>query len=139
MKKFLSVILVGVLFFTLCSCVKTPQNVIKDSDECIVITTAETDYEITKNTRLIDYMDTLKEKGELDFSIESGMITVIDGVKNANDFSKCWMLYTSDTEYSSNAFGTVIYDGKTYGSAIVGAGELPIKKGEIYIWYYQEF
>ena len=48
-----------------------------------------------------------------------------------------WMLYTDDSENSNTAWGQIEYDGKIYGSAALGAGELVIKDGLTYIWYYQ--
>ena len=49
------------------------------------------------------------------------------------------MLYTDDSENSNTAWGQIEYDGKIYGSAALGAGELVIKDGLTYIWYYQAF
>jgi hypothetical protein len=88
---------------------------------------------------LLQYMEQLKEKGELSFEIKDGMITAINGIANPADFSSCWMLYTSDAEYSNSAWGTVEYQGQTYGSAIVGAELLEIKADQLYIWVYQSF
>ena len=49
------------------------------------------------------------------------------------------MLYTSDAELSNTAWGEVEYNGAKLGGAIVGAGELPVAEGQIYVWSYQGF
>ena len=88
---------------------------------------------------LIDYMQQLKDKGELEFAIENGMIKSINGIDNPADYSSCWMLYTSDGENSNAAWGTVEYEGKEYGSAVSGAETLTIKADQLYIWVFQSF
>ena len=124
--------LLGVL--TLAACGREPV-VIKDSDTCIVIRVPEDAEEMT----LIDYMNALKTDGTLDFTVEGGMVTSIGGIENPADFSSCWMLYTSDADFSNSAWGTVEYDGVEYGSAIVGAEALVIKPGGLYIWAFMSF
>ena len=105
-----------------------------DSDTMIIIRCTESD----EGKILIDYMNELKDDEKIDFTVEYGMVSSINGVKNAAD-SSYWMLYTSDAEMSNSAWGTVEYDGAEYGSAILGAESLEIKAGEIYIWAYASF
>ena len=137
LKKLLSLalavmVLVGMMLLTAC---RTEPLVIKDSDTYIVIkTTGEKD-----DLYLIDYMEKLKEKGQLEFSVSDGMITSINGIDNPADFSSCWMLYTSDEESANAAWGTVEYEGKQYGSAISGAEQLKIKPDQLYIWVFKSF
>jgi hypothetical protein len=135
MKKLLSLTLT-ILIATACAflvaCEKDPL-VIKDSDNLVVVT-ADTDESLS----LIDYINTLDEFKDM-FVIENGMVTAIDGVKNAADWSKCWMIYTSDSEMANVAWGQIEYKGEIYGSAIVGAEQLIVKKGCIYIFVYQSF
>ena len=73
------------------------------------------------------------------YKITGGMVTEINGKSNAADFSGCWMLFTSDTELSNNAWGVTAYEGKTLGSAILGAEALVVEAGEIYAWEYTIF
>ena len=113
------------------SCKKDPL-VIYDSDTTIVIRCEEVDGDVT----LIDYMTKLKEDGEIEFTVEDGMITSINGIANPADFSSCWMLYTSDAENANSAWGTVEYEGKEYGSAVLGAERLKIKPNQLYVWVY---
>jgi hypothetical protein len=127
----LIVLLIGTLAMS--SCKKDPL-VIFDSDTTIVIRCEETD----GDTTLMDYMNALKVDGELDFTVENGMITSINGIENPADYSSCWMLYTSDGEMANSAWGTVLYNDAEYGSAILGAGELKIKEGCLYIWVFKE-
>lgn len=128
------------LSITLCvAC--TPEKeplVLKESDTFIVV---KADDSVGENETLANYMSTLKERGDsvVDFDIEGGMVKSINGIANAADLSSCWMLYTSDTENANDAWGTVEYESKLYGSAILGAESLKVKAGEIYIWVYQTF
>ena len=88
---------------------------------------------------LLAYMEKLQRDGKLSFTVTNGMVTAIDGKANDADYNPCWMLYTSDAENANGAWGTVEYDGKQYGSATLGAGELPVKENCVYIWWYQSF
>ena len=49
------------------------------------------------------------------------------------------MLYTDDAENSNDAWGTVVYEGKTYASATLGAESLVIAEDCVYIWVYTKF
>ncbi len=121
----------------LCACVdKKDPIVLKESDTFIIINANEN---VSEDDTLVDYMTKLKESGELDFAMKNGMITSVNGIENAADFSQCWMLYTSDTSNANDAWGTVEYNGKIYGSATLGAELLKIKSGALYIWVYQTF
>lgn len=113
--------------------------VIKDSDTYIVIKTTQDSLNGKTDMLLIDYMNELAEKGELACTISDGMITSINGIENPADFSSCWMLYTSDAENANAAWGTVMYEGVEYGSAISGAETLKIKPDQLYIWVFQSF
>lgn len=90
-------------------------------------------------TSLLSAMESLQEKGELTFKTSGTMLSELNGVANPADFSSCWMLYTSDAEMSNQAWGTLEYNGKVLGSAILGADSLVIAEGEIYVWFYQTF
>lgn len=128
------------LVFALCTAC-TPEKdplVLKESDTFIVI---KADESVSENETLATYMSKLKERGDavVDFEIVGGMVKSINGKENASDYSSCWMLYTSDTENANDAWGTVEYEEKLYGSAVSGAEALEVKNGEIYIWVYQTF
>lgn len=131
------IIVIGLSSFVACS-PKEPL-VIKESDTYIVINVSNEQMTITDNTTLVDYMTSLKDDGELIFEINNGMITSINGIANPVDWSSCWMLYTSDSDSSNTAWGTIEYNGNVYGSAILGAESLTIKDGCIYIWVFQSF
>ena len=118
---------------------KSEPLVIKDSDTYIVIKTTQEAMGERSDMLLIEYMEMLKEKGELEFQVVDGMITSINGIDNPADYSSCWMLYTSDAELSNASWGTVEYDGKEYGSAVSGAEKLIIKPDQLYIWVYKSF
>jgi len=88
---------------------------------------------------LLDVMEYLQEKENFTFVVENGMLTSLNGKANTADFSRCWMLYTSDAELANSEWGTYTYEGVTLGSAIVGANMLPVVKDEVYVWYYASF
>lgn len=131
-----TVALCGAILLVSC---QSESLVINDSDTCVVINVSEKALEGKEEMLLIDYMAFLQEKGELDYTVSNGMVTAINNIENPSDFSKCWMLYTSDVDNSSSAWGTVEYDGQTYGSAIVGAEALKIKANCLYIWVFKAF
>ena len=137
-KRLVSILLAALLLLSMTACHKEPL-VIKDSETCIVVKTTQEAIGDNQDMVLIDYMQTLKEKGELEFAVENGMILSINGIDNPADYSSCWMLYTSDAENANTAWGTVEYEGKEYGSAVSGAEVLKIKPDQLYIWVFQSF
>ena len=141
MKKAMSLMLVlAILFCTmLLPACQSEKLVIKDSDTYIVVKTTAQAMEGATDMTLMDYMSKLKGKGDLEFTIRDGMITSINGIDNPADYSSCWMLYTSDADNANAAWGTVEYEGKTYGSAISGAETLKIKQDQLYIWVFKSF
>ena len=138
LKKSLCLLLAMTMLVLLTACRSEPL-VIKDSDTYIIVKTTEEAIGGKTDMLLIEYMETLKEKGELEFEISNGMILSINGIDNPADYSSCWMLYTSDPENSNTAWGTVEYNGKQYGSAVSGAEALEIKPDQLYIWVFQSF
>lgn len=142
MKKFLNLLLICLLVvlsaFASCAKDKEPLVVI-ESDTCIVITVSNEQMEIDSSTTLLDYMNSLKSDEQINFTISNGMINSINGIENPQDYSSCWMLYTSDSLNANDAWGTAEYNGEIYGSAVVGAESLIVKNNCIYIWVYQSF
>ena len=115
---------------------KAKAEVLELSTTRVVIKINEAD----ENATLISAMDYLKSEGKLQFEKSGdGMITSINGVQNPADWSFCWMLYTSDAEMSNTEWGTTDYNGKTFGSAILGAESLPVATGGIYIFVFESF
>ena len=136
MKKHFTKILCIVLLLCLSICVIgcTKTVVIVDGD--YVVITADTS-KVEEGANLLQYMDYLKSQGILDYEISDGLILSINGLSgNSNQY---WLLYTSDTENSNNAWGSCEYDGNIYDSASLGAEQLVIKDGCVYIWYLQTF
>jgi hypothetical protein len=133
MKKLLTLLLVtltALMMFTACGKNKDPL-VISETDEFVVIKCQTEKEDLT----LASYMDGLDDI----FVIENGMVVSINGIKNAADWSYCWMLYTDDEEMSNTAWGEIEYKDKVYGSAVLGADSLVVKNGKTYIWVYQGF
>ena len=133
----LSLVLV-LLVLCLCACgakEKEP-TILKESDEYYVLKpTAD-----FAGKSLLEFMNSVKASGELDFTVDNtNMITSINGVANTSDYSKCWMLYTSDTEHANTAWGQIEYNGQVYGSATLGAESLIIVENGLYIWVYTTF
>lgn len=111
-------------------------SLVESSETRVVISVSESG----QNCNLLDCMEILKQSKDEDFTytMSNGMITSINGIENPADFSSCWMLYTSDAEMANTSYATE-YDGKTLGSAIVGAGELEVVADAIYVWVYTTF
>ena len=131
------------LIFTLATCFFTgcqkngeaKASVVKTSNDTVVIKVDEVNGDVT----LLTVMQALKEGNQLDFNVENGMVTKINGVKNVSDFSTCWMLYTSDTELANSSWGTILYEDQVLGSAITGAKDLLVIEGALYVWNYKSF
>ena len=121
------------------SCSLKDVLVIKESDTYVVISVSGSQMALTGETTLADYMSSLKKDGQLDFETSDGMITSVNGIANPADWSSCWMLYTDDVENANDAWGTVEYQGKLYGSSMFGAESLKVKEGCLYIWVFQSF
>jgi hypothetical protein len=151
MKKALSLLLVMVIACAviLPGCqsdklvIETPEsnpetNLVITDDHVIIKITQEALNGATEMT-LMDYMNILKDNGELEFKVSDGMITSVNGIDNPADYSSCWMLYTSDADNANKAWGVVEYEGNEYGSAISGAETLVIKADQLYIWVYKSF
>lgn len=135
MKKFIYLIAnVLLLCAFMCGC-GGKNTILKESDNFIVLTPSE-EYE---GKTLSQFMDNLKKGGELDYKVENNMVTSVNGIDNAADYSYCWMLYTDDAENSNKAWGTIEYKDKTYASASYGATQLIVKKDCVYIWVYTKF
>lgn len=110
-------------------------EIVSKSDTMVVIKINETEGFAT----LLDAMTYLKNEGELTFELTGGMVSSIEGKENPTDWSACWMLYTSDSEMSNTEWGTITYEGSTYGSAILGAESLTVSVGQYYVWSYDTF
>ena len=88
---------------------------------------------------LADALALLQENGALTYKIENGMLSSLNGKTNAADFSSCWMVYSSDKEFTDTAWGTVSYKDMRLGSTIVGVEVLPLTDGEYYAFSYDTF
>ncbi len=136
-RKIISFLLTVISLFCFASCGgKVECRLLESQETRVVISVTQTDGKGT----LLDCMEYLAdEESSFTFEVVGGMVTQINGKANAADFSACWMLYTSDGEMANTEWGVVEYDGKTLGSAIVGAESLLVETDELYIWVYQNF
>ena len=130
----ISVLLVLVMAFCFVGCGE--EEPVETEIQPVVITVKD---EVASGTTLLDVMEEMQKDGKLSFRISDGMVVEINGVENDADYDPCWMVYTSDVENSSTAWGSYEYDGQTLGSANYGAGDLLVKKGCVYVWVYQGF
>lgn len=137
MKRKLICILTAVIFLFACfACGGVVKCSLADvQEERVVVLVEETD----GNATLLNCMEYLAEKEELDYKLVGSMLTEINGKANTADFSRCWMLYTSDEDMANEQWGVVEYNGERLGSAIVGAEALVVEEDEIYVWVYQGF
>ncbi len=140
-RKFYSLItlfftaLLSVCMIVACDKGSAKAEVVSKSDTMVVIKVNETEGFAT----LLDAMTYLKGEGALTFELTNGMVSSIEGKANPADWSACWMLYTSDAEMSNTEWGTITYEGNTYGSAILGAESLQVSVGQYYVWSYDVF
>ena len=135
--KYISLFLILAIFSCLAflvSCADKTENISVEKAEGSLVISVGEDELSDGDISLLDHMKKLEEKGEFTFTVSDGMITSIDGVENTD---KYWMLYTSDTDNSNSAWGTVTHDGNTYSSASCGAKELILKPDHTYIWLYK--
>ena len=100
----------------------------------VVITVSN---EAKEGMTLVEYMEDMQKNGEISFTVQGGMMTEINGVKNGTN--SYWMLYTSDADNADTSWGTYEYNNQTLGSAVLGAESLVVAVGAIYIWVYQTF
>lgn len=98
-----------------------------------------------ENATALSALTKLKDDGLIDFvavdSMYGAYITEVNGKQETSSGNSgySWMLYTSDTEFSSTEYGAVEYDGVEYGQASLGASSLVVKSGHYYIWSYTEW
>ena len=131
-RKFVSLvslILAALALLALAGC--HTSSVTADVD-VVIRATAEQD-----GMTLLAVMEELQEEGELSFTVSDGMITELNGTKQTP--SSYWMLYTNDQENANEQWGTHEYEGEVLGSATLGAGELAVKAGCVYLWSFESF
>ena len=101
--------------------------------------------EAEENATALSALTKLKEDGLIEFvsmdSTYGAYIVSINGKEEiaSGNSGYSWMLYTSDLEVASTEFGSVEYNGETYGQASLGASLLVVKEGHYYIWSYTEW
>lgn len=131
-RKFVSLVslvLAALALLALAGC--HTSSVTADVD-VVIRATAEQD-----GMTLLAVMEELQEEGELSFTVSDGMITELNGTKQT--LSSYWMLYTNDQENANEQWGTCEYEGEVLGSATLGAGELAVKAGCVYLWSFESF
>ncbi len=140
MKKTLK--LVALLFalltltFSLVACKGGDDGIRKltGEDKYLLITVGE-----DAEGNLLSLMQQKAAEGEFAFTEAGGMITSINGIENPADWSYCWMLYTTDSDYANKQYGQIKLGKTVYTSAALGAEALPVKGGEKYLWVYVAF
>ncbi len=111
------------------------------SSEELVVFVAE---DISGDMSWKDYFDGLKNAGEITYSLSEGMLSELNGVSNASDYSSCWMLYSDLTEldgviYGNAEWGTYDYDGRQLVSCAYGLELMPVIEGYAYAAVYVTF
>lgn len=134
---FILTVIMSVFVFASCKTEgKVEQATLVENTETLLVIKVD---KIKGEPTLLDAMECLQEQDQLSFTITDGMITGINGKNNAADYSACWMVYTSDDDFSNTAWGVFEYQGESFGSAAVGANDLPVSVGEYYVWEYRAF
>lgn len=109
-------------------------TVVESTDTLLVIKVDKAE----ETTTLWDIMQWLREEEAVVFESENStygeFITSINGRENGD---KYWLSYTSDTEFSNEAWGTFEYQGERLGSCTLGASSMPVKEGCLYVWAYE--
>ena len=132
-RKFVSLISLVLAAFALLALAGChTSSVTADEDVVVIRASAEQD-----GMTLLAVMEELQEEGELSFTVSDGMITELNGTKQT--LSSYWMLYTNDRENANEQWGTCEYEGEVLGSATLGAGELAVKAGCVYLWSFESF
>lgn len=126
----ISLVLAALALLALAGCHKS--SVTTEEDVVVIRVSAEQD-----GMALLAVMEELQEAGELSFTVSDGMITELNGTKQT--LSSYWMLYTNDQENANEQWGTHEYEGEVLGSATLGAGELAVKAGCVYLWSFESF
>ena len=132
------------VLFGLVSCKKpngeTKSLVLETVTETLVVMKI---VEAEEGATALSALTKLQEEGKIQFESKNGAfgayITSVNGKAEQSSGSSgySWMLYTSDDEHSSTEYGSIEYNGKTYGQAGMGASMLVVKEGEYYIWAYE--
>lgn len=92
-----------------------------------------------------DLLNLLKSEGKLDFeSFDGGYGAYVTSINGKSEFSNgnegySWMLYTTDTQYSSDEFGSFSYQDKKFAQSAFGATMLNVVEGEYYAWRYDRW
>ena len=126
----ISLVLAALALLALAGCHKS--SVTTEEDVVVIRVSAEQD-----GIALLAVMEELQKAGELSFTVSDGMITELNGTKQT--LSSYWMLYTNDQENANEQWGTHEYEGEVLGSATLGAGELAVKAGCVYLWSFESF
>lgn len=124
----------------------TPETPVKSGDVKVVdkgiVFTASADFmTITNDTYVSDYMNALKDNGDITFSGTVGdyglFITTVNGYEADSSKNEYWAVYTTLTEldgvpYSNASYGTYTYESTVMNSASYGVDGLPCIAGETY-------
>lgn len=131
-RKFVSLVSLVLAAFALLALAGCHTSSVTADVDVVIRATAEQD-----GMTLLAVMEELQEEGELSFTVSDGMITELNGTKQTP--SSYWMLYTNDQENANEQWGTHEYEGEVLGSATLGAGELAVKAGCVYLWSFESF
>ena len=134
MKKFLVFTLTILAAFACIFAAACDREPVKADENTVFIKVTDKSY---VGKTLLEYMERLSDEGRLTFEINDGMMTSINGKSNA--LNSYWMLYTDDAENANDEWGKFEHEDKTYGSAVLGASELTVREGCLYVWAYQKF
>lgn len=93
---------------------------------------------------LKEYLDGLVTAEKLSYTIQSGMITSINGTENISETNKgsYWMIYSDLLELDgvtyANPTYTYDYNGKVLASCTFGAESMPVIAGYTYAIVFEE-
>lgn len=156
-KKLMALVFVFAVFaFTACGGSNVKEVVI-DEQKSYVFTASPSVTELTENTSVADYLNALKERGEITFEGYGGdygyFITSVNGIESKTVESAMnsykgyfWYLYLDfirlegDSAYYGSDQTVCRYKGTTLYQASYGISSIPCVKGHTYalVYVYEE-
>ncbi len=137
-KRFFAALLSALALFVFAACAFKSGDCVavlrSVREERVVIYVEETDGKAT----LLDALNYVKGP-TFTFMEEGGMIVVVNELQQNEHSRHYWLIFTSDEEFSSKAFGSTSYGDGYIDSATCGVRDLIVKQGEVYILEYTQF
>ena len=137
MKKILTSVSALLLVISICFAFAACRYNVVMTDSAEVFITIEDSLfnKLDENNQTLQaYMDLLVEKKALEYTVTNGMVETVNGVTPDASKGEYWFIYSDDTEFTNEAWGTFEYKGTKFASTTFGIEALPIKVGCTYVF-----